>query len=92
MRNGLPETTKQQVMEILLYFVCQNCTDMQFFTLQVIRYSYCNGKVQTANFFFVQAIGSVCIRHYDFMLGESLKSIYLNVSKTVFRGMVIPLI
>ena len=29
---------------------------------------------------FSQAIGSVCIRHYDFMLGESLKSIYLNVS------------
>ncbi|XP_046458023.1 LOW QUALITY PROTEIN: nipped-B-like protein A [Daphnia pulex] len=57
-RYGLPDSTKQQVMEILLYFVCQNCTDMQFFTLQ--------------------AIGSVCIRHYDFMLGESLKSVYLN--------------
>lgn len=30
--------------------------------------------------FVFQAIGSVCIRHYDFMLGESLKSVYLNVS------------
>lgn len=31
-------------------------------------------------FFTLQAIGSVCIRHYDFMLGEPLKSVYLNVS------------
>jgi hypothetical protein len=36
-RFGLPDSTKQQVMEILLYFVCQNCTDMQFFTLQVFK-------------------------------------------------------
>lgn len=34
-REGLSDTIKQQVMETLLYFVCQNCPDMQFFTLQV---------------------------------------------------------
>jgi len=57
-RHGLPHTIKQDVMDVLLYFVLQNGIEMQLFTLQ--------------------AIGSVCIRHYDFMLGESLKSIYLN--------------
>ena len=34
-RQGLPHTIKQDVMDVLLYFVVQNCTDMQFFTLQV---------------------------------------------------------
>lgn len=34
-RDGLGDGVKQQVMEALLYFVSQNDTDMQFFTLQV---------------------------------------------------------
>ena len=38
-RCGLPDSIKQQVMDTLLYFINQNCTDMQFFTLQVLAYS-----------------------------------------------------
>ena len=37
-RHGLPHTIKQDVMDVLLYFVLQNGIEMQLFTLQVILF------------------------------------------------------
>jgi cohesin loading factor subunit SCC2 len=31
------------------------------------------------NFFSLQAVGNMCIRHYDFMLGDELKRVYQNL-------------
>ncbi|XP_025832337.1 nipped-B-like protein A [Agrilus planipennis] len=54
--GDFPPDIKDQVFQTLMYFLQQEDTDLQAYTLN--------------------AIGSICIRHYEFMLENELKTFY----------------
>ena len=69
--------TKMTVFEIIYYFLDHESYDIQNATLQV-RIAR-DEKVEKYNLYVFQALGFICIRHYDLMMDERLKQRYVSI-------------